>query len=141
MKKRRDRWSAVDPIGWQCGQRWLANRCCALFSILFGHVVGDDHLVAQFVDQQVVDVKTDCHRHQFATFGFSDGRPPFFAAAKRPSIKVSSPSINVRYTYNHILSSSQQRNRGQHVDGLGYVVGKSGQPAPERQGQRMPSNS
>jgi len=81
--------------------------------------------------------------HQFATFAafdFSDGRP-FFAAAKLPSIKVSSPSINLRYTCNQVPSSCQRPNRGQQVDGLGYVAAKSGQPPPEPKTQRMPSNT
>ena len=145
---------------------------------------------AQFVDPQVVHLKTDCqrlcpqskavsrpdwlessqsgldqghfrrsgrtevasdrnpltvgHHHQFATFaafGFSDGMPSFFAAAKLPLIKVSSPSINVRHTCNEVPSSCQRRNRGQQVDGLESVAAKSGQPAPEPKSQRMPSNS
>ena len=74
-EKRRDRWSAVAPIRWQCGQSWLANQWWALFPILFASLVGDDHLVfgssvyffealqsARFVDPQVVHLKTDCQR-------------------------------------------------------------------------------
>ena len=78
--------------------------------------------------------KGSLREEYLAAFGFSDCRPPFLAAAKLPS-------INVRHTHNQVPSSSQRRHRGPHADGLGYLSGKSGQPAPERQSQRMPSNS
>ena len=74
-----------------------------------------------------------CHHHQLRTlaaFGFSDCRLPFLAAVKLPSIKVSSPSINLRHTRNQVPSSSQRRHRGQQVNRLGYLSGKSGQRVP-----------
>ena len=85
--------------------------------------------------------KGSLREEYLAAFGFSDCRPPFLAATELPSIKVSSPSINLRHTRNHVPSSSQRRHQGQQIDGLGYVSGKSGQPVPERKSQRMPSNS
>ena len=204
-EKTRDTWSTADPIARPCGPSWSAKRWCALFSIVFASLVGDDHLVfgssfyffrcavissmywlascqlftsglpaIGFVSNQrlyrrhwlessqcgldqghcrrwgrtkVVSERnslTLCHHHQLRTladFGFSDCRLPFLAAVKLPLIKVSSPSINLRHTRNQVPSSSQRRHRGQQVNGLGYLSGKSGQPAPERKNQRMPSNS
>lgn len=93
------------------------------------------------------------HHHplrSFAPFGFSNPKAPFFAGAKLPSIKDSSQSRtdcwsssarNFRHTSSHTPSSSHSRRRRQHVDGLGYRLGKSFQRAPVRNIQRMPSKT
>ena len=93
------------------------------------------------------------HHHPlraFAPFGFSDGKTPFFAEAKLPSIKHSLQSIlpwssnwakNCRQMVNHRSSSSQSFNRLQHVLGLGYSSGKSCHRAPVLRTHKMPSNT
>ena len=93
------------------------------------------------------------HHHplrSFAPFGFSNPKAPFFAGAKLPSMKASSQSNkdfssrsakNLRQTSSQTPSSSHSRKRRQHVEGLGYLLGRSFQRAPVRRIQRIPSNT
>ena len=93
------------------------------------------------------------HHHplrSFALLGLSDALAPFFAGAKLPSTKASlqsswpfssSSDKNARHTVNHTPCSSQSFNRRQHVEGLGYRLGKSAQGAPVRRIHKMPSNT
>lgn len=93
------------------------------------------------------------HHHplrSFAPFGFSNPKAPFFAGAKLPSMKASSQSNkdfssrsakNLRHTSSQTPSSSHSRNRRQHVEGLGYLLGKSFQRAPVLNTQRIPSKT
>ena len=84
------------------------------------------------------------HHHPLRSFA------PFFAGAKLPSMKASSQSNkdfssksakNLRQTSSQTPSSSHSRNRRQHVEGLGYLLGRSFQRAPVRRIQRIPSNT
>ena len=86
----------------------------------------------------------------FAFFSFSDGKTPFFADAKLPSIKHSLQSIfpwssnrarNCRQIVNHRSCSSQSLNLLQQVLGLGYASGKSCQRAPVFKTHKMPSHT
>lgn len=93
------------------------------------------------------------HHHPlrtFATLGFADCKPPFFAGAKLPSAKVSSQSrycrssssaSNARQTSSQMPKSSHNFKRRQHVDGLGYRLGRSRQRAPLLSTQRIPSST
>lgn len=93
------------------------------------------------------------HHHplcSFAPLGFSDGRAPFFAGAKLPSIKaslqsrtplLSSSERNVRQTLSQIPSSSHRLSLLQQVDGLGYLSGKSLHRAPVRKTHKIPSTT
>ena len=93
------------------------------------------------------------HHHplrSFAPFGFANPKAPFFAGAKLPSIKASSQSSkhcssrspkNLRQTLSHTPSSSQQLNLRQHVEALGYRLGKSFHLAPLRRIHKMPSKT
>jgi len=93
------------------------------------------------------------HHHplrSFAPFGLSNAFAPFFAGAKLPSAKASDQSSwpfssssdkNARHTFNQTPCSSQSFNRRQHVEGLGYRLGKSAQGAPVRRIHKMPSNT
>jgi hypothetical protein len=93
------------------------------------------------------------HHHplrSFAPFGFSNPKAPFFAGAKLPSIKASSQSSrhcssrspkNLRHTFSQTPSSSQRLNLRQHVDALGYRLGKSFHRAPVRRIHKMPSKT
>jgi hypothetical protein len=84
----------------------------------------------------------------FAAPGFTDGRAPFFAGAKLPSMNVSSQRNNPRWSNvpssarqasSHTSRSSQSRSRRQQVTPLGYRLGMSRQRAPVHSTQRMPS--
>jgi len=93
------------------------------------------------------------HHHplrSFAPFGFSDALAPFFAGAKLPSAKASDQSSwprsssserNARHAFNQTSCSSQSFNRRQHVEGLGYRLGKSAHGAPVRSTHKIPSNT
>lgn len=93
------------------------------------------------------------HHHPLcplAPFGLSDGKTPFFAEAKLPSMKLSLQSIlpwssnwnkNCRQMVNHRSCSSQSFNLRQHVLGLGYSSGKSCQRAPVFKIHRIPSST
>jgi hypothetical protein len=93
------------------------------------------------------------HHHplrSFAPFGFANPKAPFFAGAKLPSIKDSSQSSkhcssrspkNLRHTFSHTPSSSQQLNLRQHVEALGYRLGKSFHLAPLRRIHKIPSKT
>lgn len=93
------------------------------------------------------------HHHPlctFATLGFSNSVPPFFAGAKEASAKHSSQrsrprfsniSRNMRQTSNQIPRSSQSASRRQHVEAEGYPRGSAFQRAPLRSTQRMPSTT
>ena len=78
----------------------------------------------------------------------ADGRAPFFAGAKLPSINVScqfsrcrwsNRESNWRQAASRAPLSSHRRSRRQQVTPLGYWGGKSRQRAPERKTQRIPS--
>ena len=93
------------------------------------------------------------HHHPlrtFTSFGFSDAGAPFFAGAKLPSMKASSQSKrafssrserNLRHTSSQTPCSSQSLSLRQHVEGLGYTLGRSLHLAPLRKTQRMPSRT
>lgn len=93
------------------------------------------------------------HHHPLRTFaalGFSDALAPFFAGAKLPSAKVSSQSrycssssceSKARQMSNHMPMSSHSFNRRQHVEGLGYMSGKSRQRAPVLRTHKIPSST
>ncbi len=93
------------------------------------------------------------HHHPLrplAPLGFSDFRAPFFAGAKLPSRNDSlhfnccrsfNSLRNARQTFNQTPRSSQSRSRRQHVEGCGYLSGRSCQRAPLRRIQRMPSST
>ena len=93
------------------------------------------------------------HHHplrSFAPLGFPDGRAPFFAGAKLPSIKASlqsrTPSASscerkARQILSHTPCSSHSLSLLQQVDGLGYLSGKSFHLAPVRKTQSIPSTT
>jgi hypothetical protein len=93
------------------------------------------------------------HHHplrSFAPFGLSDAFTPFFAGAKLPSANASDQSSwprssssdrNTRHAFNQMPCSSQSFNLRQHVEGLGYRLGKSAHGAPVRRIHNMPSNT
>ena len=93
------------------------------------------------------------HHHplrSLAAFGLSDEFAPFFAGAKLPSANASlqsncprwsSSERKARHALSHIFCSSQSLSLRQHVEGLGYRLGKSAQGAPVLNIQRMPSNT
>ena len=93
------------------------------------------------------------HHHPlrtFATLGFADTEPPFFAEAKLPSAKVSSQSRycrssssakSARQISSQIPRSSHSLNRRQHVTELGYLSGRSRHRAPLLSTQRIPSRT
>ena len=93
------------------------------------------------------------HHHPLcalAPAGFADAGPPFLAGAKLPSIKASDQSNcpfssnsarNARHALSQIACSSQSFSRRQHVEGLGYFLGKSAHGAPVRRIQRIPSKT
>ena len=93
------------------------------------------------------------HHHPLRTFtslGFSDAGAPFFAGAKLPSMKASSQSKsafsssserNLRQTSSQTPCSSHSLSLRQHVEGLGYTLGRSLHLAPLRKTQRMPSKT
>jgi hypothetical protein len=93
------------------------------------------------------------HHHPFralAPFGGSHGIAPPLAGAKLPSKKVSCQSSvpaasswarKARHTSNQTPLSSHWRNRRQHVDALGYSVGRSAQGAPVRKIHNTPSST
>jgi hypothetical protein len=79
---------------------------------------------------------------------FSDARPPFLAGAKVPSMNASLQSScaassscarNARHNSSHTSLRSHSPSRRQHVDGLGYSLGRSFHRAPVRRTQRIPS--
>lgn len=85
-----------------------------------------------------------------AFLGFSDAKAPFFAGAKLPSTKLSLQSscpcssnsfMKIRQILTQRSCSSHAFNRRQHVDELGYSLGKSAQGAPVRKIQRIPSKT
>ena len=104
------------------------------------------------VDSQRNTLTVD-HHHPLCAFpplGFAHSRPPFFAEAKLPSANVSfhlsrprwsSVDRNVRQRSSQTSCSSQSCRRRQHVDGLGYLSGRSCQRAPVRKIQRIASNT
>lgn len=93
------------------------------------------------------------HHHplrSLAAFGLSDAFAPFLAGAKLPSIKHSLQSScprssswarNARHASSQTSSSSQSRSRRQHVEGLGYSLGRSDHGAPVRSIHSIPSNT
>jgi hypothetical protein len=93
------------------------------------------------------------HHHPLralAPLGLADAVAPFFAGAKLPSINASDQSNwpfssnsarKARQMVSHTSCSSQSRSRLQHVDGLGYSLGKSAHGAPVRSTHRMPSKT
>jgi len=93
------------------------------------------------------------HHHplrSLAAFGLSDALAPFFAGAKLPSAndslqsscpRWSSSDRNALHALSHTSCCSQSRSLRQHVEALGYCLGKSAQGAPVRSIQRMPSNT
>ena len=93
------------------------------------------------------------HHHplrSFAPFGLSDVLPPFFAGAKLPSANASDQSSwprssssdrNTRHASNQTPCSSQSFKRRQHVEGLGYRLGKSAHGAPVRSIHKIPSKT
>ena len=93
------------------------------------------------------------HHHPLralAPAGFADAEPPFLAGAKLPSMKASDQSNwprssnsprNARQTLSQTPCSSQSFSRRQHVEGLGYFLGKSAHGAPVRRIQRIPSKT
>lgn len=93
------------------------------------------------------------HHHPLralAPLGLADAVAPFFAGAKLPSINASDQSNwpfssnsarKARQIVSHTSCSSQSRSRLQHVDGLGYSLGKSAHGAPVRRTHRMPSKT
>jgi hypothetical protein len=93
------------------------------------------------------------HHHPLcalAPAGLADTEPPFLAGAKLPSIKASDQSNcprwsnsarNARHALSHTPCSSQSFSRRQHVEGLGYSLGKSAHGAPVRKTQRIPSKT
>jgi hypothetical protein len=93
------------------------------------------------------------HHHPLrtlATCGLPNAGPPVFAGAKLPSAKVSAQSRwpwasswarNTRHAVSHTPWASQSRRRRQQVLGDGTRAGKSGQRAPLRRPQRMPSTT
>ena len=90
---------------------------------------------------------------RWRTVGVSTGErtlEAFLAGAKLPSIKASDQSNcprwsnsarNARHALSHTPCSSQSFSRRQHVEGLGYSLGKSAHGAPVRKTQRIPSNT
>lgn len=93
---------------------------------------------------------TTIHFDPLPLLVFPTPRPLFFAGAKLPSIKASSQSNkdfssrsakNLRHTSSQTPSSSHSRKRRQHVEGLGYLPGKSFQRAPVLRIQRIPYNT
>ena len=93
------------------------------------------------------------HHHplrSLAAFGLSDAFAPFLAGAKLPSMNASLQSScprssswarNARHASSQTSSSSQSRSRRQHVEGLGYSLGRSDHGAPVRSIQSIPSNT
>jgi hypothetical protein len=93
------------------------------------------------------------HHHPLralAPLGLADAVAPFFAGAKLPSINDSDQSNwpfssnsarKARQMVSHTSCSSQSRSRLQHVDGLGYSLGKSAHGVPVRRIHRMPSRT
>jgi len=104
------------------------------------------------VDSQRKTLAVDHHHplRALATLGFADSDAPFLAGAKLPSIKASRQSSCLRLSSvpkkarqmsNQTSCSSQSFNRRQHVEGLGYSLGKSFQRAPVRSIHRIPSST
>ena len=93
------------------------------------------------------------HHHELCAlspFGFSDSRAPFFAAKKLASINASSQSStplasNSERKALHISfrtsASYHSFRRRQHVDGCGYLSGRSFHLAPVLSIQRIPSKT
>lgn len=93
------------------------------------------------------------HHHPLralAPAGFADAEPPFLAGAKLPSIKASDQSSwprssksarNTRQALSQTPCSSQSFSRRQHVEGLGYFLGKSAHGAPVRRIHKIPSKT
>jgi hypothetical protein len=93
------------------------------------------------------------HHHPLralAPAGLADAFAPFFAGAKLPSINASDQSScpfssssarNARQAFSHISCSSQSLSLRQHVEGLGYLFGRSAQGAPVLNTQRIPSKT
>jgi len=93
------------------------------------------------------------HHHPLcplAPAGLADTEPPFLAGAKLPSIKASDQSNcprwsnlarNARQALSQTSCCSQSFSRRQHVEGLGYSLGKSAHGAPVRRTQRIPSKT
>ena len=93
------------------------------------------------------------HHHPLralAPAGFADAEPPFLAGAKLPSMKASdqsnwpfssSSARNALQALSQTPCSSQSFSRRQHVEGLGYFLGKSAHGAPVRRIHRIPSKT
>ena len=93
------------------------------------------------------------HHHPLralAPAGFADAEPPFLAGAKLPSMKASDQSNwpfssnsarKARQALSQTPCSSQSFSLRQHVEGLGYFLGKSAHGAPVRRIQRIPSKT
>jgi hypothetical protein len=93
------------------------------------------------------------HHHPLralALLGFADAGPPFLAGAKLPSMKASCQSKaplasswakKARQISSQIPLSSQSFRRRQHVDELGYLLGRSSHLAPVLSIQRIPSRT
>jgi len=93
------------------------------------------------------------HHHPLRAFpplGFPDAGAPFLAGAKLPSINdslqsscffSSSSERNTLHAVIHTSCSSHSFSLRQHVEGLGYSLGRSCQGAPVRNIQRMPSKT
>jgi hypothetical protein len=90
----------------------------------------------------------DCHPlGTLAPLCLTDSAPPFFAAAKLPSMKASFQSMrprwsrsssSVRLTFAIVPSLAHRRKRRWQVAFDGYRSGKSPHGAPVRNIQRMP---
>ena len=83
-----------------------------------------------------------------APFGFADGRAPFFAGAKLPSRKASSPCnspswssapSSARQALSYTPSSSHYLSRRQQVEGEGNSSGRNRHAAPVCRIHKMPS--
>ena len=93
------------------------------------------------------------HHHELcalSSFGFSDSRAPFFAGKKLASINASSQSStplasNSERKARHISlktsASYHSFRRRQHVEGCGYLSGRSFHLAPVLSNQRIASNT
>lgn len=143
----------------------VRNNSLRFFSRATTAFPGDGNLVYRFFEQrdfrrgrrvQVVSQRNTLavdHHHPlrtFAPFGLSDAFPPFLAGAKLPSTNASDQSScprssssarNARQALSQTSCSSQRFNRRQHVEGLGYRLGKSAHGAPVRKIHKIPSNT
>jgi len=143
----------------------VGNQSLWFFSRSASALAGHSNIVQRFFEErdfvrgrrvQVVSQRNTFavdHHHplrSLAAFGLSDAFAPFFAGAKLPSANASlqsncprwsSSERKARHASSHTSSSSQSLSLRQHVEGLGYRLGKSAHGAPVLNIHKMPSNT